>query len=250
MVTPSGNWWEGETNAALALRHCVMPAATSRPSSSTGTGTSSQPFSLQDVLREAIAGVLNPDTISRVEQDSSGNLERLLGTVDDQNLFWFAADGSGDFQIVGNRSAETLIARQSTIVSGVGIHGTASTRDQAGPDLMRELIERDLPDAECSPVNDPREGSPSEEELKSASLPVWARAWWEWSCAGGTARCELLRKRRRDNSACADAAFQIALGEELRVRVQNREARNTNLGSQHPGGGDPLSRPETAFENG
>jgi hypothetical protein len=60
----------------------------------------------------------------------------------------------------------------------------------------------------------------------------------------------LLRERRRDNSACADAAFQIALGEKLPVRVQNRESRNANLGSQHPGGGDPLSWPETALENG
>jgi hypothetical protein len=46
----------------------------------------------EDVLREAITGVLNPDTSSRVEQDSSGNLECLLGTVDDQNVLWRAAD--------------------------------------------------------------------------------------------------------------------------------------------------------------
>ena len=111
----------------------------------------------ENVLREAITGFLNPDTSSRVEQDSSGDLERLLGTVDDQDLFWFAAYGSGDFQVVGNRAAETLTARRSAIVSGVGIHGPTATRDQAGPDLMRELIERDLPDAECSQVNDPRE---------------------------------------------------------------------------------------------
>src|SRR6476661_7547583 len=86
MVTPSGNWWEGETKAALALRHLEMPAATSRPSSFTGT-------------------------------------------VNDQDLFWFAAYGSGDFQVVGNRAAETLIARRSAVVSGVGIHGVTATRD-------------------------------------------------------------------------------------------------------------------------
>ena len=51
----------------------------------------------EDVSRQAITGFLNPDTSSRVEQDSSGNLQRLLGTADDQDLLWVAADASVRF---------------------------------------------------------------------------------------------------------------------------------------------------------
>lgn len=145
--------------------------------------------------------------------------------------------------------AKNVTPHQEAVMRGASIHGAAATRDQAGPDLMWELIERDLADAEWSHVKDPREGLLRRKKCSARRHPSGPVPDGSVARASGPARCQLLRKRRRDNSACADAAFQIALGEKLRVRVQNRESRDPNLGSQHPGGGDPLSRPKTALEN-
>src|SRR5271154_318775 len=43
IVDPRGYRWEGVTYAALAFAHCLIPAETFMPSSSTGTGTRRHP---------------------------------------------------------------------------------------------------------------------------------------------------------------------------------------------------------------
>ena len=42
-MTPEGYWWDGVTHANRAIGAVASPAATSNPSSSTGTGTTRAP---------------------------------------------------------------------------------------------------------------------------------------------------------------------------------------------------------------
>ena len=62
-------------------------------------------------------------------------------------------------------------------------------------------------------------------------------------------RHHLFGERGRNESSGADLAFEIPLGQELCIGVQNRKTGNLGFGCQFPAGRNLLSGPQIAAED-
>jgi hypothetical protein len=105
MVTPRGNWCEGETQAMRARDEACLPAR--RRCRRRRPAPARRRHRWRQGADEArIAGLLDPDRVARVEQHPGGEVERLLGTGDDEDLLRLAAHGAGGAEIGGQRLAQ------------------------------------------------------------------------------------------------------------------------------------------------
>jgi len=120
---------------------------------------------------------------------------------------------------------------------------------QAGPCPKRKLIERRLMHAEGAPSVPPRCLS----ELWQQPNPArnWPRSGIDVCRPPGAVgrRGELVRQRFRYKCPCPRAALEIPLCQELRISIEDREARNPDFGGESPAGRQLLSRPQIAAKD-
>src|SRR5579883_748394 len=100
IVTPSGYWCEGVTYTARARAQRAAPVPTSRPPSSTGTGTRSAP-AIRSASRAAVARILDPDGAARIEEDARRDRQRLLRAAHDHDLAGVAPERPRRAQEIG-----------------------------------------------------------------------------------------------------------------------------------------------------
>ena len=212
------------TNAARAFLDFRIPAATLRPSASTGNRYQIAAVQGEDIPRQGVAGLLDPDAVAGVEQDSGRNLEGLLRSVDDEHLLGLAAYGSSRSQIIRDRAAQGSRAHQIAVMDRLGVGGAAASRDQAGPDLARKFIECDLADPERSEVREPREPGRRRKQLTSPGDGPGGGIRGGAFGPSGPSGDEWLGKRGGNDRSGANTAFHIAFGQKLSVSIEYREA--------------------------
>ena len=218
-----------------------MPTATSRPSSSTGTGTASA-AGAEDRAHQRIAGLFDPGLVAGVEENAGDDVEGLLGTGNDHDLSGIAADGAGGAEIGADGFAKGLQAERMQIVGGVDVERAAVAGEEFRPEVEGELIEGGLMDAEGAPSMTPRIGFIGGKEERAARGATGGRVVGRGRAGLGGG----MRERGGDEGAGADAAFEVALGEELCVGVEDGEAGDFELGSESAAGGDLLACGEVA----
>src|SRR6476646_3570209 len=101
----------------------------------------------QNVSSQPVARFLHPGRIPGVEQDTRRNLERLLGTGNDHDLFKIAVYGSCDSKVVTNSFAQGSQSHGPAIMKIARSGISAMSHDQPRPDLEGELIVSRLADA-------------------------------------------------------------------------------------------------------
>src|ERR1700757_2198958 len=109
----------------------------------------------EHLSRKAVARLFDPDGTSGVEENPSGNLKRLLRAARDHHLFRIAMQRPCGSQIARKRFPESLGAHLIAVVKRLSVRNPAPARHQARPDVEWELIDSNLPDAECSPAPQP-----------------------------------------------------------------------------------------------
>src|SRR6202046_89997 len=203
----------------------------------------------KDFSRQAVTGLFHPHTITRIEQDPSRNLKRVLRTCDDHDLLGFAVPRPRGFQIAGDGFAKHQGTHWIAVIECTRVYTSATARDQVGPCVDGKLVECHLPYTKCSPTLQPGEASNTGKDRTATRDRARSRKGWRVGAAGGLARRQLVRKGTGNDGSCTHAALEIAFGKQLGVRIENGKARNANFGGKHSGRRNSLPWPEAATDN-
>jgi hypothetical protein len=128
----------------------------------------------------------------------------------------------------------------------VDAEGAAVAGEKFGPEVEGEVVEGGLMDAEGAPAVAPGERVVRREQRGAARGAagrgrVVGRAFGAGSAVG---------QRRGYEGSSADAALEVAFGEELGIGVEDGEAGDGEFGCESAAGGDLLAGSEIAAENG
>jgi hypothetical protein len=101
----------------------------------------------QDDALEGIAGLLDPNGVSRIKEHAGRDIERLLRPGDHHDLIGLTFDAASSAEIIADRIAEALRTAWINMVdcAGIGIPGVA--QDEVRPDFERKLVQRRLMNA-------------------------------------------------------------------------------------------------------
>jgi len=199
---------------------------------------------------QRVAGLFHPDGIAGVEEDAGGDVERLLGAGDDHDLVGCALHAASGAEIVGDRFAKAFDSKGIDVVNGTGVGVAAVAGDEAGPEAEGELVEGGLMNAE---------GPPAAERGEVAEGGVEGGSRRDATRASGREGRRIFRQRNGhalfgercgDEGAGADFTGEVALGEKLRVGVENRETGDAELRGQLAGGGNAFGGAQLAAQNG
>ncbi len=87
--------------------------------------------SLQDNLLQRITRLFNPHRVSRVQQNASSQVERLLRSRHNQNVIWRTLDAPRSPQIVTDCNTESLRTAWINAMNDVDMRIAAVTRHKA-----------------------------------------------------------------------------------------------------------------------
>ena len=104
---------------------------------------------------QLITRLFHPNAASLFEQNTSRNVERLLGAGDNHHLAGIATDGTGCAQVFANDFTESCRPEWIDIVNCAETWTLAVTRKELRPNGKREMIERRLMDTESAPADRP-----------------------------------------------------------------------------------------------
>ena len=138
------------------------------------------------------------------------------------------------------------MAHRISVVQAPGVlaRRPAVSADEPRPDFVREAVDGGLTDSKRPPPPEPRIRSAREKKVRvprhGTPPPRGRRA------PGGFPRGAPGPdgNEARDVRPRADAAVEVALGDELLVRVENRKARDPELGREGPRRGNSLAGPQ------
>jgi hypothetical protein len=157
-----------------------------------------------------------------------------------------AANGARGAQIRADGLSKRHESERTADIRRGNLQSAAVAREQLRPQIEGELIESGLVDAKSAPAKAPGIGIVRRKESGAMR-----------GVAGGRGLVDALLRlagsagqRGRDEGAGADTTFKKALGEELRVGVEDREAGDFQLGGESAAGGNLLAGGEVAAENG
>ena len=112
-------------------------ASTINPSSSTGTPQTRSAERLEQPSRRAVAGILDGHPIAGRGEDTGNKVDRLLGTVGDDDVVRVRAYAARDTDVMGDCFAQVDVPGGMTI--GVADRGRAKLAcEQTAPGLVRE----------------------------------------------------------------------------------------------------------------
>jgi hypothetical protein len=211
-----------------------------------GNGNGAAAGAEQKGADEGVAGLFEPGGVAGVEQDAGGDVESLLGTGDDHDLGGIAADGAGGAEVGADSFAKGLEAEGVEVVGGVDAQGSAMAGEEFGPEVEGKVVERGLMNAEGSPAMTPGIGVVGGELHGAAGGAAGAGRFFCGAADGGGR----MREGGGDKGAGADAAFEVALGEELRIGIEDGKAGDGEFGGEGAAGGNLLAGGEIAAKDG
>ena len=140
-TTPSGCWCDGVTKARRKSGAAARPAATSRPSSSTGTGTRRAPAATSALRAPMWPGFSN-QTGSPGSSEQRGDAgEGVLGALEDEDLLGGAGDAAVHPQVAGDRLAQRRQAAGARDSASAAARGPRSAcADEPRPERHREGV--------------------------------------------------------------------------------------------------------------
>src|ERR1700761_7247545 len=193
--------------------------------------------------RAEVGGLFQYHAVAFIDQHARSQRERLLAAADNQHVVRRHVEAAAAPEIVGHLHAQGLVALRTGDVER-GVRGCAC--QLACPDIVEQRV--DLWIAELQVV-------------AQAAVLHGDRAVQHQTCAPrearrrrylGSARCRSdrgLGLQVRDVAARTDPALDKALGAQLLIGGQYRNARKLQLARQYPRGWQARAGPEAAIEN-
>ena len=201
-------------------------------------------------MRTEVAGLLDRDAVTRLEQRSGGEPERRLGSGHDEYLFGLAPDRprrSGDAP--RSRREGCASPAGSPYASRSGVSARNLTSDELRPRRMREQIQRRQADLKRHHREAParrrrriEHGALADAGAAPRHVGVRRPIDRARSKSSGTVRA--------DERAGTGSANEIPLVQQLLVRAQHRQPRDAKVGGEASRRWNSLPGTQTAVENG
>src|SRR5262249_35474875 len=90
--------------------------------------------------RAVIAGLLDHDPITRVEEHSGNQVERLLRAIDDDDLTGVAGHASGAGEVLRQSLPQRSVSGRRSVTEGLGQGASYPCRYRSSPSLAREIV--------------------------------------------------------------------------------------------------------------
>ena len=199
----------------------------------------------QGAARARVAGVLDPGGVAGIEEHPRRQIDGLLSAGHDDDLRRLAAHGARLAEVGGDRLAKRRVARGITVVEELPWDSPPAPGDEPGPEVEGKGVEA----RQARPERlgrDRRDGNAAAhaQELRAAAGQPRAPARPLGPLDLRARPEERLRQRAGDGGPGADAALEVALGQELAERGEHGVARRAEVVRQRARRRQARSRPE------
>jgi hypothetical protein len=202
---------------------------------------------LQRVARTAIARLFEPHRVAGREQRLRGERQRLLGPVDDHDLFGRAHDRAHGPEVRCQDLAQRRQAHGIAVRHLPRRQPPRVSRDESRPKFRGKLVKCGVARAKGAAQPEPRFVGRGESKGRCAPRP---RAVRRRGDVAARVRRDLIGQRSRHEAPRTDAALEVPLGQELLEGHDGRNPRDVQVLGQRSRRGQALAGPQATIENG